>query len=160
MHFAKAYASTALSSFILTSATPVHDKYQADVACHTSNNSPFFEDVADVVNQLYNQGGNCPNGINPPVHCASICSSLYVAYQFADKEVRPLSGGTAECYTLAKNSTAAIQLCGERLQTSDLTCDQVADYANQVKQMCQSQGLTEGTAKVGDGSKWVVVGHS
>lgn len=64
MHFAKAYASTALSSFILTSATPVHEKYQADVACHTSNNSPFFEDVADVVNQLYNQGGDCPNGIN------------------------------------------------------------------------------------------------
>ncbi|KAK7997913.1 hypothetical protein PG989_005953 [Apiospora arundinis] len=67
--------------------------------------------------------------------------------------------GDKECHTLVTHGSAAIQLCGAKLQTTDLTCEQVGDYVNQIKQMCQVEGLTEGTAKVDD-SKWVVVGHS
>ena len=62
MHFAKASAITALSSFVLISATPVYEKQQADVACHTSNSSPAIEDVTGVVSQLYNRGGDCAAG--------------------------------------------------------------------------------------------------
>lgn len=62
MHFAKASAITALSSFVFVSAAPSHEKQQADVACHTSDSSPTMADVTGVVNQLYNRGGDCAAG--------------------------------------------------------------------------------------------------
>ncbi|KAK7981638.1 hypothetical protein PG996_009329 [Apiospora saccharicola] len=67
--------------------------------------------------------------------------------------------GNSACNTLVSHGSATIKLCGAKLQTTDLTCSQVAGYANDIQQMCQINGLAEGTAVV-NATQRVVVGHS
>ncbi|KAK7928181.1 hypothetical protein PG985_005179 [Apiospora marii] len=67
-------------------------------------------------------------------------------------------GGT-DCTTFVTQGSAAVKLCGAELQTTDLTCVQVSDYASQIEQMCQMNNLAEGAATV-NASQRVVVGHS
>lgn len=66
----------------------------------------------------------------------------------------------ADCTTLVSHNSAAISVCGgEDDDGSALSCVDVANYANQIQQTCQSNGLAGGTYTV-SASKRVEVIHS
>ncbi|MCJ1462816.1 hypothetical protein MMC07_001419 [Pseudocyphellaria aurata] len=82
---------------------------QNGVTCQTSSASPLTGDVTDVINQVRGQGGSCPN----------------------------TNGAASDCTTLVKHKGAAISVCGEVDDGgSALSCEDVANFANQIQQAC------------------------
>ena len=55
----------------------------------------------------------------------------------------------SDCTTLVSHNAAAISICGG---STDLTCDQVADFADQIQQACLSIDRAGGQYELGGGA--------
>ncbi|KAI1746442.1 hypothetical protein F4782DRAFT_544252 [Xylaria castorea] len=67
------------------------------------------------------------------------------------------NGQASDCTTLVNADGGKIGVCGEKDDDdSQLSCEQVADYANQVQQTCMSNGKSGGTFTVSAGKKIIV----
>ncbi|KAI0183160.1 hypothetical protein EV127DRAFT_414427 [Xylaria flabelliformis] len=129
MYFTKATTVVLLSALSLATAMPALDSRQNGVTCQTSDGSPKTGKVTNAINELKGRGGDCPN----------------------------TNGSASDCTTLVNADGGKIGVCGEvDDDSSELSCKEVADYANQVQQTCMSNGNVGGTFTVSAGKKIIV----
>ncbi|KAI0388161.1 hypothetical protein F5Y04DRAFT_287024 [Hypomontagnella monticulosa] len=134
MYFSKAAIATLLTALTLASASPMLEDRQSGATCQTSDGSPDTGDVTDVINEL--------KGRDPSEKCPNT------------------NGQASECTTLVSHNSGAIGVCGEEDDAnSALTCQQVAQYANEVQQDCLANGKAGGTYTVNPGKR-IIVMHS
>ncbi|KAK7744745.1 hypothetical protein SLS62_010047 [Diatrype stigma] len=116
----------------MVSAGPLLNDRQNGVTCQTSDGSPETGDVTSVINELKGRGGACPN----------------------------TNGEASDCTTLVSHNSGAIGVCGEvDNDSTQLTCEEVANYGNQIQQTCLSNGKAGGQFTVSAGKR-VILFHS
>lgn len=89
---------------------------QDGVTCQTSTGSPTLLDITNVINELKGRGPD------------AVCSQT--------------NGKASKCTTLVTQDSAAISICGGTDdEGTGHKCSEVADYANQIQQICKVANL-------------------
>ena len=158
MYFFAATTLTLAATLPLVFGSPILDARQNGVTCQTSDGSPVTGDVTDVINQLRGLGGHCPqtNGEasgKRPFH-------LFVQNQINGCRMLNVSKQT-DCTTLVSHNSAAISVCGGVDNGAGSLCSDLASFANQIQQTCNSGNpVRAGGTYTISASKRVEVIHS